>query len=402
MKAKSIVGFAVRSMGYSNIRTLLTLAAIIIGVFSVALLTGISKGTEDHVLSRLKSLGTDVITIIPLNVVQSGTFSAGMAQYRAITEKFVESDVKKIMMVEGVKEAIPTLSSSSLVEYGDKSFRLSVYAAPFDADQVINGVTIDKGRWLSGKYDAVLGGSIENITGVRMDVGKKMSINSVTFTIVGIMNRTGASQANLDNTIYIPYETGREMFRDTYGTDEISAIVVKVSSGYDTNAVGADIERNLMFYKKITDPKKEWFTVVTPAFIDAQVSNVTGTLNLFFIAVASISIIIGLVGVGNTMYMNVMDRTREIAVMKSIGAKRAEILTIYLLEGAALGAAGAVAGALAGIAIGTLISGIVPFSPDFMQTGIAIIFITMGSGAASYIPARIASGVNAADALRYE
>src|SRR5271157_1518510 len=134
MKARSVAEFAVKSMGYSNIRTLLTLTAIIIGVFSVALLTGISKGTEEQVTSHLKALGADVITIVPLNVVQSGTFSASMAQFTTINERFVESDVKKVMMVEGVKEAIPTLTSSCMVGYGDKSFRLSVYAVPNDAD----------------------------------------------------------------------------------------------------------------------------------------------------------------------------------------------------------------------------------------------------------------------------
>jgi putative ABC transport system permease protein len=192
------------------------------------------------------------------------------------------------------------------------------------------------------------------------------------------------------------------MFNSTFGSDDISAIVVKVSPGYDANAVGTDIQNMLLFYKKITDVNKKWFTVITPAFINSQVNQVIGTLNLFFIAVASISIIIGLVGVGNTMYMNVIDRTREIAVMKSIGAKRSEILMIYILEGASLGLIGAIAGALAGMGTGTLISFIVPFSPEYVQTTLAIIFITAGSGMASYIPARIASGVNAADALRYE
>jgi putative ABC transport system permease protein len=132
------------------------------------------------------------------------------------------------------------------------------------------------------------------------------------------------------------------------------------------------------------------------------VSNITGTLNLFFIAVASISIIIGLVGIGNTMYMNIIDRTKEIALMKSIGARKNEIILIYIIEGMSLGLLGCIIGIILGIGIGILIRPIVPFSPDFMQIGMATAAIVIGAGIASLIPAKMASEINAADALRYE
>jgi putative ABC transport system permease protein len=401
MKRESIGKFALKSMGYSNIRTLLTLTAIVIGVFSVALLTGISKGTEESVMSKLKFIGTDVITIIPISTQSIASISA--TQFSVQTDRFTESDIKKILMVEGVKKAIPVLSGTSKMEYKDKEFEVSVYAISEDADEILTGIIVNEGRWLStGRFEMVFGSNVNENLGGKINIGKKIVLNNRTFTLVGILNETGNPAANLDNLVYIPYETGREFYNSTYGSDQIGAIVVKTSPGYDSNSVGAEIERTLMFYKKITSEDDKWFTVITPAFINSQMDKILGTLNLFFIAVASISVIIGLVGVGNTMYMNVIDRTKEIAIMKSIGAKRSEILAIYLLEGAGLGFIGSVVGAAVGIGLGTLIAPWVPFSIEYLQTGLAIVFITIGSGVASYVPAKIASGINAAEALRYE
>jgi putative ABC transport system permease protein len=401
MKIDFIAKFALKSMGYSNIRTTLTLIAIIIGIFSVSLLTGISKGTQDSVTARLQSIGTDVITIIPLQL--SSGFEAGHAQFLAIKQRFVESDLRKILMVEGVKKVGGTLSGMLKVSYGDsEDMPLTIYAVPFDADQIITGVKVKEGRWLSGKSDAVMGANMESNIDEKIDVGKKMIIANRTFTVVGIMEKTGNSQARLDDMVYIPYDAGRELFYDRYGKDEVSAIIIKVKEGYDANVVGKEIEKTLLYYKKITDPKDKFFTVITPEYIAGQVSSVTGTLNLFFIAVASISIIIGLVGVGNTMYMNIIDRTKEIALMKSIGARKREIILIYILEGMSLGLLGCIIGIILGIAIGILIRPIVPFSPDFMQIGMATVTIVIGAGIASLIPAKMASEINAADALRYE
>jgi putative ABC transport system permease protein len=401
MKRESIGKFALKSMSYSNIRTLLTLTAIIIGVFSVALLTGISKGTEESVMSKLKFIGTDVITIIPISTQSMASVSA--TQFSVQTERFTESDIQKILMVEGVKKAIPVLSGTSKMEYKDKEFEVSVYAVSEDADKILTGMRVNEGRWLStGRFEMVFGSKVNENLGESINIGKKIVLNNRTFTLVGILNETGNPAANLDNLVYIPYETGREFYNSTYGNDQIGAIVVKTSPGYDSNSVGKNIESMLMFYKKINSEDDKWFTVITPAFINSQLDKILGTLNLFFMSVASISIIIGLVGVGNTMYMNVIDRTKEIATMKSIGAKRLEILAIYMFEGAGLGLVGSIVGAAAGMVFGTLIAPWVPFSIEYLQTALAIGFITIGSGVASYIPAKIASGINAAEALRYE
>ncbi|MCX6774050.1 MAG: ABC transporter permease [Candidatus Micrarchaeota archaeon] len=211
MKIDFIAKFALKSMGYSNIRTTLTLIAIIIGIFSVALLTGISKGTQDTVTARLQSIGTDIINIVPLNL-EGSVGGASTMQFRAVSQRFVENDLKKIEMVEGVKKVIGTLSGTSKVSYGEKEdMPLSIYAVPRDADQVITGVRVAEGRWLSGKNDAVLGSNVGSNIDERIDIGKKITIANRTFTIVGVLEKTGNSQANLDNIIYIDYEMGREL-----------------------------------------------------------------------------------------------------------------------------------------------------------------------------------------------
>jgi len=403
MKIDFVAKFALKSMGYANIRTSLTLLAIVIGVFSVALLTGISKGTEETVTARLQAIGADVITIIPLNLGESAIGGAQKMQYRAVSERFVESDLRKIEMVEGVKMALGTLSGTSKVSYGKKEdMPLNIYAVPQEARDAIAGVEIAEGRWLNGKYDAVLGSKVGSNIGESVNVGKRITIAGRAFTIVGVLRETGNSQANLDNIIYISYDMGREIYYDRYGSDELSAIIVRVKEGYDANAVGKNIEETLMFYKKVTDPKKKFFTVITPDYIAGQVSQITGTLNAFFMSVAAIAIAVGLIGVGNTMYMNIIDRTKEIALMKSIGARKGDIIRIYLLEGMSLGLMGAAIGAILGVGVGFLARFAVPFSPDFMQIGIAAAAIVVGAGLASLIPARMASEINAADALRYE
>ena len=399
MKARTVMRIALESMKYANIRTMLTIIAIIIGMFSLTLLTGVSKGLEKEINNNMKMLGDDMITIAPFqgNILTTSR----TARFRAITERFSEKDVEKIKSVSGVERVFPTLFGDIAVEYKGEKNNVLVYAVPFDIRDVVRSINIEEGRWIRTNNEVVLGSSIKKEV-LEADVGKTIKIKNKTYRVVGVLEETGNNLAQVDNVVFLSYDEGRKLFKETYGEDEIAAIIVKVAKGFDANKVGKSIDEYIMNYKHLNEDNK-FYTVVTPEFINSQVSEITSILNLFFIAVSAISLIIGIVGVGNTMYMNVIDRYRDIAVMKAVGAKRKEILFMFLFEGVVLGAAGGIVGIMLGIILGLLSNTVgIPYEVDIGITGIGFTAVLLGSILSSYLPADIGASINAAEAMRYE
>ncbi len=400
MKTSFIFYFAKKSMKYANIRTALTILAILVGMFSVVLLTGIAKGMNQSIQENLKAMGSDMIVIVPTTVSSNVFVTSASAGFRALTTRFYEKDVDKIKLIPGVEMALPTLTGTVKLEYNGKEFNGNVFGVDKEAINIVHTITVAEGRWLKGKYEVVVGGKVHEQFDEDIRVGKRMVINNKTFKVVGILKPTGDALAKVDNMIFIPFDAARDLFKSQYGDDEIASILIKVADGFDANEVGKRIDEFLMNYKHIVDEDKKGYTVITPEFISNQINSITNTLNLFFLGVSGIAIIVGLVGVGNTMYMNVIDRYREIGTLKAIGAKPRDIMKIYMIEGVILGFFGAFIGFVLAVIVGSL--PFIPFNLDSGLTLLAFAIVVLGSALASFIPSKIASEIPPSTALRYE
>jgi putative ABC transport system permease protein len=212
---------------------------------------------------------------------------------------------------------------------------------------------------------------------------------------------TALSQQD-DSTIFMPYDQGNKVLADYLAPGEVFAIYIKLRPGYDPEEVADQVERQVANAHRVSLDKKD-FSVITPAFIKETVGTVLNLLNLFLLAIAAVSAFVGGIGISNTMFMSVLERRREIGVLKAIGATRNTILLIFVIESALIGAGGGILGlALGYLALLAVGSFGVPYILGLSQISFAF-FFSVGVGVISgLIPALNASKVPAVEALRYE
>ncbi len=383
-------------------RALISIVAIAIGVFSMILLTSISKGVNESAKDMLKGFGSRTVVVIPLNVGNAviGSASAGFAATR---NRFYESDADKLKSVEGVYIVSKSLNGRATVMYNNESISSTIYAVETDVYNIFaKDLKIKEGRWLrKNSYEVVLGNKVKDSFSKEVRVGKKITISGKEFKVVGILEETGNSLSQLDNIILMPYDKGREIFKAKYSKGEISAILISIKEGYNIKEVKDRIEKKLLRIKKVKE-KDKFFTLISRDFIENSVGQITSLLNIFFVSLSLISIIVGLIGVGNTIYMTIIEKTREIGTLRAVGMKRKEVLELYLFQGIILALGGFIAGLLFSIICIEIIKVILPASIDWFFVGIALIFSIGGTLISSYYPAKKASSIPPAEALVYE
>ncbi len=383
-------------------RTLLSVLAIAIGVVSLLVLTSISLGINKDITSKLKGFGSDIILIVPTKVENAAITSAS-AGLLALKGKFYETDAKKLKSIEGVKLTSYALQGRSSVYYKNQTKSISVFAVqPVAYLAFSKDLSIKKGRWLTNSYEAVLGGKVQDYFDKPPDVGKSIIIGNHSYKVVGILEETGNSISQLDNVIVIPYFAGRELYSNRFAEKEVSAILLQVADGYKTKDVSEKVDAYLMKIKKITKEEDKFYSIVTKDFIENSISQITSMLDLFFVSISIISLFVGLIGIANSIYMSIMEKTREIGTLRAIGMKKDEILSIYVFEGAILGIVGFIFGLVVSLPLIFIGKNFIPMeiNPFFL---ILSFFVSLvGAVVASYFPSKKASNIEPAEALVYE
>ncbi len=401
MKLRELFKLALLGISRSKRRTMLSVLAISIGVFSLVLLTSLSYTLKLEVISNLKGFGGDVIVIVPAKI-SNIALESRTAGLRATQGRFFESDVKKIKSIEGVKLASPGLFGRVSAVFEDKKVGITVYAVDTSTYRIFSkDVKIKEGRWLSSKYEVVLGSNVEeSFEGI--DVGKTLVISNISFKVVGILEETGNSITQVDDVLLIPYEAGRDVFSNVFSEQEVSMIMVLVSDGYSTKEVANKIEDFLRKIKKLKEGE-EFFSLITRDSIEESISQIIGVINLFFFTLSAIAMIVGLIGIGNSVYMNVLERTREIGVLRAIGMKKRDVLMLFLVEATLFSFFGFFVGIFGVIFLSFILSffGINIYF-DLIFVVIAFFSSFLGTILSSYLPARKASLIPPSQALVYE
>ena len=257
----------------------------------------------------------------------------------------------------------------------------------------------DRGKVFLGsqyKYNKIFNTPIKS--------GDKLTIDGVDFKISGIVAPLGNAQD--DRNIYMYYEDFQKISNST----SIQEIIVQVNPGEDIEEVANRTDKKLMNFRGVTDKTKD-FTILTPEELLSSFASILSIVTGFLLGVAAISLLVGAIGITNTMYTSVLERTKEIGVMKAVGAKNSDILTIFLIESGLLGLTGGVIGVLLGMGIGKLIEYIavhviqttllrVVF-PTYLILGCLAFAFLVGAISGTW-PAYRASRIRPVDALRYE
>ncbi|MBU5557839.1 MAG: ABC transporter permease [Candidatus Aenigmatarchaeota archaeon] len=380
-------------------RSFLTILGIFIGIAAVVALISVSQGLKDAVSSQFELIGADVITIMP------GKFGAGgMTGFGA--RPLTDTDVEIVENIRGVGTVAPILVRTAKVTFSGEEKYTYVMGIPADkAEDVLlsmEGIKVIEGRLTtkSDKYGAIIGYSIaDDFFEKDVHVGDKLEISGKEFKVRGRISKIGNRQD--DSQIYIHMSTAREIFN----TSEISVIILKVEQGADVERVAEKIKEELK-----DKHGEEDFSVMTSSQLASIVQNILGIIQLVIVGIAGISLLVGGVGIMNTMYTSVQERTRQIGIMKAVGATNSDILTIFLVESGLLGLVGGVIGCVIGIVLAfgvqfgaeilgySMLKASVPLWLIAFALGFSFV-LGMLSGT---LPARHAARMNPVDALRYE
>lgn len=396
---------AMRNLRKRKLRSWLTMLGIIISIATIFMLVSISLGLQGAVEEQFRILGTDKIFIQPSTGFLGSPGSVGGVV-------LTEDDVKIIEKVRGVKDYSFFTAGNAKVEFrGETRFMLVWGIDPehLDVYSEVESFEIEEGRFLEkqDKNAVVLGWlfSQEKVFKKQVRTGNKLIINGQDFKVKGNLERIG--NPDDDRIILMDLNSFRELFDIQ---DRVDIIIVQIDEGEDISEVSDRIEKKLRSSRGVTE-KTQDFNIIKPEELLESFGNVLNIITAFLVGVAAIALFVGGIGMANTMYTSVVERTKEIGIMKAIGARNKDILYIFLFESGLLGLVGAIIGVLLGYSISKTIEYIAitqlnttllqAASPFYLIFGCLVFGFLIGAVSGT-LPAIQASKTNVVDALRYE
>ena len=396
---------ALKNLKHRGIRSWLTLLGIFIGVTAVVSLIGLGAGLQAAVNAQFGISSTQVIT------VQAGGVNGYGAPGSGAVNKLTIDDVDAIEKLSSVDMAIPRNIETVGIEFNDRLSIMSATSVPYGEEKKLGWEVMDieaeKGRLLqdSDLKKVVLGSKFsmdDNGFDKEIKLGNKILISDEKFEVVGILEKKGS--LIFDNAVLINNDALKELAE--YGND-VDLIVVVVKDVELMDRAAEEIEK-LLRNRRDVDEGEEDFGVSTPEAMMENVNSILGAVQAFIIIIASISILVGALGIVNTMTTSVLERRKEIGIMKAIGARNSQIFMQFFFESGMLGFVGGLVGVVFGTIVGVVgVVGINNFigaelspSVDFVLIGSALIGSFFIGAVAGIVPAMNAAKQNPVEALR--
>jgi putative ABC transport system permease protein len=385
-----------------KLRSWLTMIGIFIGIGAVVALVAVSTGLQKSITEQFQQLGTD-----KLMIQVKGEFMPTKDSPTQMREK----DVEAVLKTKGVVESVGMVFGAARIEFNDEI----AYHLLIGLSEDAIGLMSEFGNW-----DIVSGRAIKDSDKNKVAVGynywtkgiftkpvklrDKIKINDEEYTIIGLYDKIGNPED--DAQIYISLDKTREVLGYT---DEVQWILARTAAGADPLQVAESVKKELRKSRGL-EKGKEDFTVQTFEEYIKSFETVLGIVEVILVGIAAISLLVGGIGIMNTMYTSVLQRTQEIGIMKSIGAKNSNIASLFLVESGMLGFFGGIIGIILGIGIGKAVeyaaalyglSILKIYFPWYLVVG-ALTFSFLIGALSGLLPAIRASKLNPVESLRYE
>ena len=401
MRLSEIVRSALRSLRGNRMRTALTALGTIIGVASVIIVLAVGEGASADVSSRIRALGTNLLTIRP--------GAGGMGPVRSgSVETLTLGDAAALARVPGVRAVAPEVTGSAQVRHRTENVSGQVIGVTdtyldIRSLDVASGLSFDPLDDVQRRRVTILGANVaDDLFGTESPLGARVQIRGIAFQVVGVLERKGdAGFQSPDDVVLVPLATHQGVL---FGQDHLSAISVQVEDEGGAAEVQASIEELLRLRHRLRADQDDDFSVRSQTEMLQTMSAVTGTLTALLGAVALVSLLVGGIGIMNIMLASVRERTREIGVRMAVGARRRDILLQFLAESVVVSAFGGLAGLALGwggaLAIAKLggWAMVVPAYGVALALGVSLaVGVVFGVG-----PARSAARLDPVEALRTE
>ncbi|MFA5856665.1 MAG: ABC transporter permease [Candidatus Pacearchaeota archaeon] len=343
---------AINNMKKRKLRSFLTMLGIFIGIAAIVSLISLGQGLQTAITGQFSSLSTDKLTI-----QNAGTGFGPPGS--TVVEKLNDHDIQVIGRVRGVKTVVSRLLRVVRVEYNDVTSFNYIADLPEESDKmkiVYDSMTImaKEGRLLKkdDRGKVIIGSSVAK--GIEFDkeitVGKKIIIQGREFEVVGVLKESSSFQVNL--VIIMLNDDVADLLNIQ---DEWDIIVAQVETGEKTEEVAKNIERAMRKDRDLKEGEED-FSVQTPLQAISSINQILNIINIIVVGIAFISILVGGIGVANTMYTSVLERKKEIGTLKAIGAKNSHVLAIFIIESGLLGFIGGLIGVIIGASLALSLS----------------------------------------------
>ncbi len=348
--------FALRTIRTYKVRTVLALLGVVIGVFAVVVVTALGEGVKGFVLGQVESFGTNVIQIevkIPNTSSMSSDNATGRAQGTQITTLTVE-DAEAIKKLPNIEAIYAGTIGQERATYNSIGKRIFLFGTGAEALQVDANAKLSAGRFFTEEEDeslarvVVLGSETkEAFFGDNEAIGELITLKGEKYRVIGVLAPRGAAAFfNLDTFTYVPVQT---LQKKILGVNYIQFISVKMQDPAKETETVADIVGLLRKRHDIDNPDKDDFSVTSTKEAQETLADVLGSLSILLLALTSISLVVGGVGIMNVMYVSVAERTSEIGLRKAVGATSRSILEQFLFEALIITLLGGLIGVLLGV-----------------------------------------------------
>jgi len=404
MKQTTLLKVASQSILKNKMRTLLTMLGIVIGVGAVIVMVAVGNGAQTMIKQQISSLGTNLIIVMPGSGVVGGA-NQGAGTFNKLTVADAEKLKRDGTMLSAVS---PVVSTRTQVIGGNGNWRTTINGVSTDfltiRDwSVTSGSFFEDADVKAGRKIAVIGATVAtNLFPGTDPVGAQIQIGHVPFTITGVLAAKGqnAGGQDQDDVILMPYSTAQNRLS---GNVRIGQILASATNADDIAAAQEEI-KGIMRESHRLDGADDDFTVRNQTEIAQAATSTTKVMSGLLAAIASISLLVGGIGIMNIMLVSVTERTREIGIRMAIGARGSDVLTQFLVESVAMSVLGGLVGLAAGYGGAALLGHITGWTTSTPPSAVAI---AVGFSAAvgvffGFYPARKAAALNPIQALRYE
>jgi putative ABC transport system permease protein len=392
----------IKALRFRPIRSWLTVIGVVIGVMLVVTILSLGSGIKGMVAKMLQMFGSDYVIVMPGKETNPFTSMVG-------GEKFRESDLFNLGKISGVDYVVPMDIASLNIDFLGEKKTTMVHGAPWDGIKNLfessQGVKLWKGTWPTGEDSGgiVVGFLVATkMFKNQIEAGDDVIVKGKRMKVSGVIAKIGVRDD--DNSVYVSL---KDLHMLTGSRQGAVTAMVKILPGADINLISKQIRAELSNQKVVRE-----FAILTPEKISRLTGNILSIIELVFMAIGLISLLVGAVGIMNSTYTSVLERTKQIGIMKAIGASNEAILSLFLIESGMIGLIGGFFGLVLGVALAFVIgfvasylgfSGLFSFaSLDYFGLFSILVFTFVVGIVSGYLPAKRGAKLDPAEALRYE